>query len=209
MTPRAHLNSDGHTHACGIYPNPIAPGRAILRKPAKIYHEGRGGPRRKPVGSTVRPPAGSLPRNNVTSKPSAMAATFAGTRARGSDARSSILLLLHAPPWSYHENRPHIWVDDRTARKIDHRCTQMHADSIIYLSACICVHLWAKKSCFVGHERLHGGAEPPFSSITVLAQPLANSLLESFLLVPHDPAQQAHRHPSRGTRMGLSVQRAT
>jgi hypothetical protein len=81
-----------------------------------------------------------------------------------------------------------------------------------YILICVhllCVHLWAKKSCFVGHERLHGGAEPPFSSITVLAQPLANSLLESFLLVPHDPAQQAHKHPSRGTRMGLSVQRAT
>jgi hypothetical protein len=38
------------------------------------------------------------------------------------------------------------------------------------------VHLWSKKSCFVGHERLCGGAEPPFSSIAVLAQPLANSV---------------------------------
>jgi hypothetical protein len=63
---------------------------------------------------------------------------------------------------------PHIWADGRTARKIDHRCTQ--------IQLLICVHLWSKKSCFVGHERLCGGAEPPFSSIAVLAQPLANSV---------------------------------
>jgi hypothetical protein len=49
---------------------------------------------------------------------------------------------------------PPIWADGRTARKIDRKFTQMHADPITFLraSACICVHLWSKKSCFVGHE---------------------------------------------------------
>jgi hypothetical protein len=55
---------------------------------------------------------------------------------------------------------PHIWADGRTARKIDHRCTQKHVNSITYLRASV-----VEKSCFVGYQRLYGGSEPPFSSV--------------------------------------------
>jgi hypothetical protein len=49
-----------------------------------------------------------------------------------------------------------------------------------------------EKSCFVGHERLCGGAEPPFSSIAVLVQPLANSVVK-FCLLNRTPCGQRSR----------------
>jgi hypothetical protein len=94
-----------------------------------------------------------------------------GVKRPGRFARSAIT--------SYHENRPpHL--GGRSDRKKNR--PQMHADARKFnrLSACICVHLRAsgvEKSCFVGHKRSCGGAEPPFSSNPVRARPLANSVV--------------------------------
>jgi hypothetical protein len=60
------------------------------------------------------------------------------------------------------------------------------------------VHLWSKKSCFVGHERLCGGAEPPFSSIAVRAQPLANSEVNPGLLARRPASRNGRQNPACG-----------
>jgi hypothetical protein len=96
-------------------------------------------------------------------------------------ARQILLLICRMQPprpsvalgFFYHENRPP-YLGGRSDRKKNQ--PQMYADSITYLRASV-----VEKSCFVGHERLCGGVEPPFSSNAVRARPLANSVLNSFL----------------------------
>jgi hypothetical protein len=51
-----------------------------------------------------------------------------------------------------------------------------------------------EKILLCGHERLCGGVEPPFSSIAVLAQPLAKSVLESCLFFANGNARNRNSY---------------